>query len=279
MRPMFLTFLKPRKFAFVAWLAGTGLLGAATDPAPESLSGANTAPSYTAAGLVQGAAEMAEPLGPNALATLYGTNLSFTTHVLGPADLAGGFLPSTLEGVSVFVGYMAVPLLYVSPQQINFIMPYSITGSSTVLYVIRQNVAGPVITVPLAPFSPSFFSSGNNTVIATHNSDGSLVTATSPAAPGEVIVLYAAGLGRTQPDVLSGEIVPFAASLYYLSQLQVLINGTPVDPATILYGGLTPGYPGLYQINLRLPNPLPSDPTVQVAMGTQAGPALVLPAN
>jgi uncharacterized protein (TIGR03437 family) len=252
---------------------------AAAGPEPASLTGSNTAPSYTAAGLVQGAAEMSEPLGPNSLATLYGNNLSFTTHVLGPADLQGGFLPSSLVGVSVFVGYMPVPLLYVSPQQINFIMPYAITGTSTVLYVIRQNVAGPVITVPLVSFSPSFFSAGNNLVIAAHNSDYSLVTPLSPATGGEVIVFYAAGLGRTQPDVLSGEIVPFAATLYYIADLQVLLNGTPCDPSTILYAGLTPGYPGLYQINLRLPNPLPPNPTIQVAMGPESSPILVLPAN
>jgi uncharacterized protein (TIGR03437 family) len=263
--------------ACVIWLALPALAAVAAEPA--SLSGSNTTPSYTLAGLVQGAAEVSQSLAPNALATLYGNNLSFTTHVLGPADLQGGFLPITLDEVSVFVGYMRVPLLYVSPQQINFIMPYNITGTSTVLYVLRQNVSGPLITVPLASFSPSFFSSGNNIVIAAHNSDYSLVTPASPATAGEVIVLYSAGLGRTNPDVISGEIVSFAATLYDMADLRVLLSGTPCDPSTILYAGLTPGYPGLYQINLRLPSPLPPNPTIQVAMGTETGPILNLPAN
>src|ERR1035438_9304702 len=60
-------------------------------------------PFFTAAGIVQGATQTAETLAPNTIATIYGTNLSWTTHILTAADLNGGTLPTSLDGVSVYV--------------------------------------------------------------------------------------------------------------------------------------------------------------------------------
>jgi uncharacterized protein (TIGR03437 family) len=57
-----------------------------------------------------------------------------------------------------------------------------------------------------------------------------------------------------------------------LSTLNVLLNGVPADPASIQYAGVTPGCAGLYQINLQLPAPLPSNPEVRVAIGSQISP-------
>jgi len=241
------------------------------------VTGNTAAPAYSAAGLVQAAAQVSEPLSPNSIATLYGANLSFNTHSLGPEDLSGGELPLELEGVSVVVDYIPVPLLFVSPGQINFLIPYNITGNTATLFVLRQNLAGPVITVPLVLASPSFFTWNVNLAIATHV-DGSLVSPSSPASAGEIVVFYAAGLGRTSPDILTGELVTRAATLLYISQLQVLFNGVPSDPRNIYYAGVTPGFAGLYQINIRLPSPLPSNPSVQIGMGAQVSPAgLYLP--
>jgi uncharacterized protein (TIGR03437 family) len=242
-------------------------------PARGDITGASNAPSYSAGGLVQAAAQKAEPLAPNTLATLYGTNLSFTTRAASAADIVNGALPTVLEGVSVFVNFLPVPMLYVSPAQVNFLIPYNIGGSSASLYVERQNLTGPVITVPIAIAAPSFFAWNGNVVISTH-ADGSLISAGAPAAAGEIIVLYAAGLGWTLPKVIVGAIVSGTTTLYYASQLQVSLNGAPCDPGDILYAGIAPGFPGLYQINLRLPDPLPGNPVIQVAIG-----ALISPPN
>src|SRR5580658_7663672 len=125
---------------------------------------ASTAPSYSAAGIVNAATQTAGTLAPNTIATIYGTNLSYTTHAVDPGDLNGGTLPTSLEGVSVYVNGILGSLFFVSPGQINFLIPYDIVTSSGVVYVTRQGVAGPGVTIPLADTSPAFFEWNGNFV-------------------------------------------------------------------------------------------------------------------
>jgi uncharacterized protein (TIGR03437 family) len=212
----------------------------------------STAPMYTAAGVLQGATQTAGVLAPNMVATIYGTNLSWTTHAVSSADLIGGTLPTSLDGVTVYVGNILCGLFFVSPGQINFLIPYELTGSTVPLFIVRQGLLGPTVNLPFAVGAPGFFQWNGNFAVAQH-ADGTLITQAAPAQPGEVIVLYATGLGRTSPDLLSGHVASTAISILYLSQLQVLLDGIPCPPSSIYYAGVTRGFAGLYQINLRLP--------------------------
>jgi uncharacterized protein (TIGR03437 family) len=238
------------------------------------LSGASTAPAYTSGSIVQAADQLLGALAPNGIATIYGTNLAFATHALLPSDLQNGNLPLSLAGVTVYVNGLQANLFYVSAGQINFLIPYEITTSTAQVYVNRQGTTGPAVTIQLATAAPAFFQWSGNLAVAEH-ADGSLVSPTAPARAGEIIVLFAAGLGRTSPDISSGFIVQNAATILYLSQLQILLNGIPCLPQNILYAGVTPGFAGLYQINLRLPDPLPPNPEIQVAIGPQISPAAI----
>ena len=243
------------------------------------VTGANTSPYYTVGSIVQAADQSTGTLAPNAIATIYGTNLAFTTHALQSSDLVDGGLPLSLAGVSVVVGGMQANLFYVSPGQINFLIPYNINTPTAPLYVNRQSLIGPTVTIQLAPTAPAFFQWSGNLAVAEH-ADGSLITPAAPAHGGEVIVLYAAGLGRTSPDVGSGYIADSAFWILNLSQLQILLNGSPCPSQNVLYAGLTPGFAGLYQINLQLPAVLPLNPQIQMVIGSQSSPAAVqLPAR
>jgi uncharacterized protein (TIGR03437 family) len=245
-----------------------------------ALSTADSAPSFTAAGIVQAATQTAEALAPNTIATLYGRNLSYTTHALVAADLNGGTLPTTLEGVTVYVNGIHSSLFYVSPGQINFLVPYELVTATAAVQVVRDGVAwpgpeDPPVTIQLANTAPGFFQWNGNFAVAEH-ADGSLISDSSPAAPGEIVVLYAAGLGRTVPDVPSGHVVSIATSILYESQLQILVNGIACPASSVLYAGLTPGFAGLYQINVKLPDALPANPSIQVVIGQQASPGSIL---
>jgi uncharacterized protein (TIGR03437 family) len=240
------------------------------------------APFFTAASIVQAATQTAETLAPNTLATIYGANLSWTTHVVNSNDLEQGTLPTSLDGVTVIVHGIICKLLYVSPGQINFLIPYELTASTAQVLVERQGVAGPVgldslpaVTINLATTAPGFFEWSGNFIVAEH-ADGSLITAASPAQASETVVLYSAGLGRTVPDSASGVPPAMAATILYASQLQIVLNGSILPQASIYYAGVTPGYAGLYQINVTLPDVLPPDPEIQVVIGTQASPTGVL---
>jgi uncharacterized protein (TIGR03437 family) len=244
---------------------------AAISNARADLTTASTAPSYNTASIVHAATQTVEALAPNTIATVYGTNLSWTTHGVTTGDLNGGTLPTSLEGVTVYVNGILSSLFFVSPGQINFLIPYEIVAPSATVYVARQGVAGPPATIRLATTAPGFFQWNGNFALATH-ADGTLISSSAPAKPSEIIILYAAGLGRTAPDVPSGHVVSTATSILYLSQLQVLLNGAPCPSSSIYYAGLAPGFAGLYQINLRLPDVLPPNPAIQMVIGSQSSP-------
>jgi uncharacterized protein (TIGR03437 family) len=243
---------------------------------PVDLSTASTAPFYTVAGIVQAASQTGGAFAPNSIATLYGTNLSWTTHAVSGGELSGAMLPNSLDGVTVYVDGLMSGLFFISPGQINFLLPAEIVGPTAFLYVVRQGLAGPTIIIPLAIAAPSLFQWNGNFAVAQH-ADGTLISPTSPAKPGEVVVLYATGLGRTSPETASGHLASIAAAIRDLAELQILIDNVPCRPADIYYAGVTPGFAGLYQINVRLPDVLDFNPPVQVVMGQQSSlPAIAL---
>ena len=107
------------------WLACllTGLAAHGEAASPADLTVPSTAPAYTAAGVVQAATQMPGALAPNTIATVYGANLAYSTHAVTTADLEGGSLPTTLDGVRVVLYGFYCGLFYVSPGQINFLVP------------------------------------------------------------------------------------------------------------------------------------------------------------
>jgi uncharacterized protein (TIGR03437 family) len=110
--------------------------------------------------------------------------------------------------------------------------------------------------------------------------DGSVITPKSPASPGEVVILYATGLGKTSPPAATGEIATGAAWLVRLADFHVTVNSRACPLEDILYAGAAPGFAGLYQINLRLPARLEPNPEIRIGFGEEWSPAGVrLPAS
>jgi uncharacterized protein (TIGR03437 family) len=243
------------------------------------LQGQSSGPSYSAAGLVNGATYVAGPLAPNTWVTLYGSNLAFVTATPGPGDMGGGQWPVRISGAGVqvlFSGGTPAYLSYVSPTQINFLTPASRIPGGTTLMVVRNGVSGPAIPVTFIDATPGLFQS-NLMAIATH-ADGSVITSDAPARPGEVVVLYGTGLGPTVAPFDSqsdGRMVPLTSDpaglkILRLADLSVTLSDATVDPDHILWAGLTPGFAGLYQINLQLPDRLEVDPFIRIRIGDQA---------
>lgn len=237
-------------------------------------SGRREAPSYSAAGIVNAATNLPGSLAPNTIATLYGANLAYVTRALSPEDVRGGVLPLLLtgSGVRVSVGDVPAHLYYVSPTQVNLLIPSTLAPGRAEVQLTLDGRAGPVVVIQLAAAAPALFRIGEQWIVACRP-DGSVVTEESPARPGDVVVLYATGLGRTIPNPHSGEIPLQAAVLERLAEFQVLLDGQPLARERIAYAGLAPGFAGLYQINLRLPDQLPRHPEVRLRLGGQISPA------
>jgi uncharacterized protein (TIGR03437 family) len=249
---------------FRVWLAlaAAGFCGAAWGQAP----------AYSAAGIVNASDYSPGPFAPNSALTIFGTNFSFITAGLTQENIVSATLPFELGDISVYIDNTPVPLLYVSSGQINFLVPTNEIAGAVPLRVVRQGLTGPTVTITLVNSAPALFSSPDGYALAQdYNAQYATVTAAAPAQPGDLIVLYATGLGGTQPLPLTGEIPEYGGSIQpsALSQFQVLLNGQALNPMTVPYAGLTPGFAGLYQVNFYLPGNCPPNPQIQLAVGSQ----------
>jgi uncharacterized protein (TIGR03437 family) len=230
-------------------------------------------PAYTAQSIVQAATQLPEALAPNTIATIYGTNLAYATQAVNSSNLVGGIMPESLDGVSVIVAGYYASVFFVSPTQVNFLVPYNLTAGLATLVVTCQGLAGPIVSIQLNATAPGMFLY-NGFIMATHL-DGVLISAAAPASAGEIIVIYVAGLGRVTPDTTPGKIVTAAASIAAVSQMQVLLAGIACPPSNVLYAGLAPGFAGLYQVNLIVPPLTQPNPEIRISVGASISPPAV----
>lgn len=229
-------------------------------------------PLYTQQSVVNGANFAPGPVAPNSIVTIFGTDLAWSDEGLTSENTNAGWLPTSLADVRVYVANYVSPLIYVCPTQINFLIPGNLKPGPVTVRVMRQGVTGPEVTVTLVDAVPQFFQNSDGYVIAQH-ADYSPITPDHPAVGGEIIVVYATGLGRTQPNPAPGEIPIYPGLMARLTELRVSLAGVVLASDQIFYAGLTPGWAGLYQINLKLPLTLGLDPELRAAVGDQAGPS------
>jgi uncharacterized protein (TIGR03437 family) len=185
----------------------------------------------------------------------------------------GGSLPTSLGNipVRVLVNNQPAGLYFVSPRQVNVLVPTNLAPGRATVSVVISGRAGPPVNIELGTAAPALFEMGEQFVVATH-ANGPVVTTEAPALPGEIVVLYATGLGPTSPLTPINQLATTAATLTDMAGFQVWLDGVPVERQNILYAGVTPGFAGLYQINLRLPENCPQNPEIRVIAGNQASP-------
>jgi uncharacterized protein (TIGR03437 family) len=221
---------------------------------------------YSAASIVNSASHVSGALAPYTLATVYGENLSRSIRALQDLDLQNGHLPTVLAGVRVLIGGLQAGLFYVSPQQVNFLVPGNLVPGDVEIVVTRDGRAGPRVRVRLYESAPGFFPLSLGVVLATHI-DGRVVTAEDPAHPGQIVVLYATGLGRTEPAAGYRELPRGLAWVTRFEDLDLSLAGRRLGLDRVLYAGLAPGFAGLYQLNLLLPDDTPPDPEIRLGVG------------
>lgn len=247
--------------------------------APDPRGAPKDAPNYTAASIVNAADNQSDVLAPNTIGTIYGVNLAYSIAVLTGSDVHGGVLPIVLgdSQTSVYVGNFAADLYYVSPTQINFLVPPMLLPGPTTVRVLIDSIYGPIIPLTLGPAAPGLFQLDLQNAVASRT-DGSVLTPSSPAKPGEIVILWATGLGATNPPAVYGQLPTAAAPLIAGANLEVRLDGVPVESGAIDYAGVAPGYAGLYQINFTLPASTPANPEIRLVMGSASSiPGLHLP--
>ncbi|HSB18003.1 MAG TPA: SBBP repeat-containing protein [Bryobacteraceae bacterium] len=204
---------------------------------------------------------------PGGLATIFCSNLIGIRGVVRATSFP---LPHELAGVSVFVSGFPAPLLAVADvngrQQINFQVPYEIDGLSSADVVVKQNGNWAMVTVRFDMSPPGVFQWDGGYGAIQHAADYSLVTPSNPAVRGEVVIVYATGLGPVEPMPETGLAVPVSPLSETVEQPTVTIGG---QPAEVLFSGLAPGFAGLYQLNVRIPPDAPEgDAELRVSLPT-----------
>jgi uncharacterized protein (TIGR03437 family) len=206
-------------------------------------------------------------LTPGGFATIWGIGLSATTG--GWWDFPGGALPTSLDGVSVLVDGKKAYINFISPGQINFLVPADSTVGAVPVQVTNAKGSSNVYTSRLQTVAPAFFTYCCGTVskyaIGTLP-NGTLVgsvgllgsgTVTQPAKPGDVVALWMTGLGPTSPPYPEGHLVTSSARL--ANAATVTVDGVQ---AAVDWAGISG--PGLYQVNFHVPSVAVGDQPLEV---------------
>jgi uncharacterized protein (TIGR03118 family) len=229
------------------------------------------APIVTAANVVNGAS-FQPGIAPNTWVTIKGGNLSGTTRVWDSDDFVGSALPTDIDSVGVTVNGTYAYVEYVSPGQLNILLPVGLAAGQATFVTYNFGLASASVTVQVQDVAPACFLQSDGTHIVATHANGTLVGPTStttgatPAAPGETIVLYGTGLGVTNPAAPEGKLITTALPL--ATPPIIMIGGTA---SQVPFAGLISA--GLYQINVTVPASTPSgDVTVMALVGTTASP-------
>jgi uncharacterized protein (TIGR03437 family) len=224
------------------------------------------APAYSADSIIHLATGMPGPFAPNTLAAIQGKDLSFVTRAREDWGSAGGQLPISLPGapVSVLVGGIPATLEYVSPTQVTFVVPPFAGKGLVEVALVRNGVVGTKVKVPLRPVAAELFELEQGWALARHAESGEWVTGENPLVPGEEAVLYATGLGQTIPAIVYRVNPEEPAEIAGRQEFRVLLNETELDPAGVTYVGVMVGFPGIYEIRIRVPKEMCGDAVVHL---------------
>jgi uncharacterized protein (TIGR03437 family) len=233
----------------------------------------NPLPTVASGGVVN-AASFDPLLSRGAVATVFGAELAGAT---GGAESVP--LPRTLFGTRVIVAGMDAPLFYTSPTQINFQVPFETALGSAEVRVVRDGIISAAATVNIADYAPGVFTyartaTSRDAVVV--YADNALVTPSRPASPGDVLIIYATGIGLLSSLPATGDRSPLSLLISAKTPPVITLGGKPVE---VVFAGLTPGSIGLAQFNVRLPADLPQGPYLPliVKFGDVASPPVQLP--
>jgi uncharacterized protein (TIGR03437 family) len=223
-------------------------------------------PAFPANGVVN-AASYTTSVARCSIASIFGTNLANGTFGAGSLPL-----PTILGGVQVMVGGVPAPLYVVTPLQINFQVPCELplTGSATIT-VNNNGAASAPQSVTLAPYAPGVFYRTSASVDADIiHVDNSWVSQSSPAKAGEILIVWATGIGNLSQLAATGAASPGSPPAQAVDLPTVTVGGAS---AVVQFAGLTPGSVGLVQINIQLPATLPAGASLPLVVTFPGGAA------
>jgi uncharacterized protein (TIGR03437 family) len=276
----FSVYISPTAPSGTYTLALSNVFGTDPEGNPVPISGTdgvllvNAAPivSLQPTGVLSAGSFLPGPVAPGELVTLIGS-------AIGPASAqqpTGSPSSTILGGMSVLFDGIPAPLLYVSANQINAVVPYGVAGNTPTQVTVTaqgKNIVG--VTVPTTATAPAIFTLDSNGAGrgAILNQDLSVNSPSNPASKGSIIAIFATGAGQTNPPSVDGQLTGTVLPRPTLP-VSVQIGGLQ---ATVMYAGAAPGLiAGVLQVNALVPSDVSSGPAIPVefavgGVSSQAG--------
>jgi uncharacterized protein (TIGR03437 family) len=200
-------------------------------------------------------------IAPGSIIAIYGTNLSDSLQI-GPTNP----LAQTIGGVTVTLGDRLLPLIFVSPSQINAQVFSDLPDGNYTLVVHRSGQPDVPGAFTLKRNSPGLFTNatpdGLVYVAATHQ-DGSAVSPDNPAKLGETITAYGTGFGPYDHKIVDGFITPSGDTWNVADPVTVQAAGLTLQPA---FAGAAVGMVGITIVQVQLTPDMPTAAPVQFAV-------------
>jgi uncharacterized protein (TIGR03437 family) len=208
-------------------------------------------------------------IAPGSLVTIYGSNLAARQEAAEEYPL-----PPTLGGASVTINGRAARLLYAGPNQINLQAPYELEAGPGVVVVDAAGAQSAQVPIAIAAAAPGILATPEAAhAVALNYPGGERNSASAPARPGSYIIAYATGQGAVEPAMATGHAAPESPLFAPTAPVRATIGGVPAEVA---FAGLAPGFAGLLQINVKVPDVGPGEQIFQVTIGDALSNATVL---
>lgn len=210
----------------------------------EMLNDPDAFPPPRPASIMSAASNEPDAIASQSIAVALGTGFAIDT-ANAPSESVPAALPTVLAGTSVRVNGVLAPLFFVSPQQLNFLVPSSVQPGSIVVEIAAADGTLSRANLAMPLNAPGIFTvaQGSNAPVADATTDGLRYTPVSKPDgtlnllnSGEHLILYGTGFGYAVADSLA-----------------VTIGGVN---APVLYAGPQRGLDGLDQLNIQIPNGL-----------------------
>jgi uncharacterized protein (TIGR03437 family) len=200
----------------------------------------------------------AATISQNTWVEIKGSNLSQTTRIWGGGDFdpVTGDMPTSLDSVSATVNGKLAYIYFISPAQVNILTPLDSSTGSVPVEVKTAFGTSSVTTVTMQTNSLGFFAFNSDKYAAATHADGTFLGPatlypglTTPAQPGETIVLYANGFGLVSTSITPGS----SSQGGTLPTLPVVTIGNL--PCQVIFAGLVAV--GEFQFNVVVPAAAP----------------------
>jgi uncharacterized protein (TIGR03437 family) len=210
------------------------------------------APSINANGVLD-SAEFGPALAPGSLASIFGQGLATGVNA-GTFDSSANVFPNTASGVQVLVNGEESPLIYLSPNQINFQVPWdSLVGTPINVQVSLNGVLSNAIPITLTTTAPAIFGQVYTTPGPLYSLNMPVFGCVNMTQPypqaGEYCTIWGNGFGQTSPTLTDGGLAVLSGPSWTVNSCSLTIAGVP---ASVTYCGAAPGEI-IYQMNFIYP--------------------------